>query len=223
MVFVRVRARHVAHLCFVAILGAIIAVSALPLQAQTTTETTAEVATDETPAPRGTNLSLGAFKVSADMPIEVVSDELQMDQNISTAIFKGNVLVEHGDLTLNCATVLVEYGTPEGSTKSNQIIRITATGDVKMTSPTETAESDKAVYTLATRQVVMTDNVVVTQGPNTVSGERMVVSLDDGTAVMQGRVRTTIGTGKQQDATPEGAGEDAADASADASTEGSSQ
>ncbi len=204
MVFVRDRARRGAHLFAAALLGLITAFTALPLEAQTTTS---EAAAEEPPAPRGTNLSLGAFKVSADMPIEVVSDELQMDQNVRTAIFKGNVQVEHGDMILNCAIVEVEYGTPEGSTKTNQILRITATGGVTMTSPTETAESDEAVYTLATRQIVMTDNVVVTQGPNTVSGERMVVNLDDGTAEMQGRVRTTIGTAKPKNAEAEGAGD----------------
>lgn len=216
MGFVMSWARGVTHLGALVIFALVFAVSAMPLKAQEQTTTTSDQATDAAAAtPRGTNLSLGAFKVSADMPVQVVSDELQMDQNVNTAIFTGNVEVEHGDLTLNSATVLVEYGMVEGSTKSNQIIRITARGDVKMTSPTETAESSVAVYTLATRQIVMTDNVVVTQGPNTVSGERMVVNLDDGTAVMQGRVHTFITNSKPQNS--------ATDAAGDAPAEDSSQ
>jgi lipopolysaccharide export system protein LptA len=198
MAFLVDRARCVAHLGALMIFGMGVAVFAAPLHAQEQSTTTEPAAT-QTPAPRGTNLSLGSFKVTADMPIDVVSDELHMDQNVNTAIFTGNVQVEHGDMQLNSAKVVVEYGRVEGSTNPNEIIRVTATGDVRMKNPTETAESDEAVYTLADRQVVMTGNVVVTQGATKVAGERMVVNLDDGTAVMQGRVHTIIGSNKPKD------------------------
>lgn len=194
-----VRARSVAHLLGVAIVALVFSAPVMQAQEQATTPDPAtDPATEQAPAPRGTELSFGGLKVSADLPVQVVSDELQMDQNVNTAMFAGNVDVEQGDLKLNSATVLVEYGMLEGSTKPNQIIRMTASGGVTMTSPTETAESDEAVYIIATREIVMTGNVVVTQGPNTVSGERMVVYLDDGTAMMQGRVRTIIDTSKSK-------------------------
>ena len=194
MAFLSGKARGVAHLATLVFLAFAVTLPAPPLLAQEQT-----ASSDAAPAtPRGTSLSLGSFKVSADMPIEVVSDELQMDQNINTAVFTGNVEVVHGDMTLNSASVLVEYGKVEGSDKSNEIIQITASGGVVMTNPDTTAESSEAVYTLATREVVMTGDVVVTQGPNKVSGERMIVYLDDGTAVMQGRVHTTIDTSKPQ-------------------------
>jgi lipopolysaccharide export system protein LptA len=65
-----------------------------------------------------------------------------------------------------------------------------------MSSPTESAEGEQAVYTIADKQMVMTGDVAVTQGSNIVTGQRMVVNLDDGTAVMEGRVRTIIDTSK---------------------------
>jgi len=198
MAFLIGKPRKVAYLAALVFFAFAVALPAPPLLAQEQT-----AASDAAPAPRGTSLSLGAFKVSADMPVEVVSDELQMDQNVNTAVFTGNVEVIHGDMTLNSASVLVEYGKVEGSSKSNEIIRITATGDVKMSNPDTTAESREAVYTMATREVVMTGDVVVTQGPNKVSGERMIVYLDDGTAVMQGRVHTTIDTSKPQNSDSE--------------------
>ncbi len=193
MTFLIGKPRKGAHLAALVFFAFAVALPSPPLLAQEQT-----AASDAAPAPRGTSLSLGAFKVSADMPIEVVSDELQMDQNVNTAVFTGNVEVIHGDMTLNSATVLVEYGKVEGSNKSNEIIRITASGGVIMTSPDTTAESREAVYTMATREVVMSGDVVVTQGPNKVAGEQMVIYLDDGTAVMQGRVHTTIDTSKPQ-------------------------
>lgn len=154
--------------------------------------------------PNGTKLSMGGLKLSGDQPVEVTSDELQVDQNANTATFAGNVLVVQGDMRMTSKTVLVEYGMAEGATRPNQIYRLTASGGVLMTSPTESAEGQQAVYTIADKQMVMTGDVVVTQGPNVVTGQRMVVNLADGTAVMVGRVRTIIDTSKPAEA-PAGA------------------
>ena len=193
------RARGAACLLGVALVGLIF--SGPLVQAQDQAATT-DPAAKEASAPRGTNLSFGGVKVSADLPLQVISDELEMDQNVNTAVFVGNVNVEQGDLTLKSARVLVEYGMIEGASRPNQIIRLTASGGVTMTSPSETAEAAQAVYTIATREILMTGDVLVTQGLNTVSGERMVVYLDEGTAVMQGRVRTFINNNAPKDPKP---------------------
>lgn len=148
----------------------------------------------------GTALSMGAMKVSADQPVEVTSDELQVDQTANTAIFKGNVIVMQGDMRLSSNSVLVEYGPSEAGGRS-RIQKMTATGGVLMTSPSESAEAREAVYTVTERTLVMTGDVVVTQGPSVITGGRMVVYLDTDTAVMQGRVRTVIETGREAPAT----------------------
>lgn len=160
---------------------------------------------DAAEEPRGTRLAFGSIKVSADMPLEVVSDTLSMDQNVDIAIFSGNVTVDHGELQLNADTVQVEYGNEEEGAAANGIIRVIAEGDVLMQSPEETAEGDKAVYTIARSEIVVTGDVVVTQGINRVSGERMVVDLEAGTAVMTGRVRTFIdpGAGRDEETAPD--------------------
>lgn len=144
----------------------------------------------------GTALSMGAMKVSDDLPVEVTSDELQVDQTANTATFKGNVIVVQGDMRLSSDAVLVEYGPSEEGGRS-RIQKMTATGDVIMASPTESAEGRQAVYTVVDRTLVMTGDVVVTQGPSVITGERMTVHLDTGTAVMEGRVRTVIETGRE--------------------------
>ena len=193
------RARGAACLLGVALVGLIFSAPAVQAQDQAIT---VDPAAEEATAPRGTNLSFGGIKVSADLPLQVISDELEMDQNVNTAVFVGNVNVEQGDLTLKSARVLVEYGVIEGASRPNQIIRLTASGGVTMTSPSETAEAAQAVYTIATREILMTGDVLVTQGLNTVSGERMVVYLDEGTAVMQGRVRTFINNNAPENPKP---------------------
>ncbi len=51
----------------------------------------------------------------------------------------------------------------------------------------------KAVITEGT--IVMTGNVLLDQGPNALSADKMTVQLSDGTAQMAGRVKTIIQTG----------------------------
>ena len=41
----------------------------------------------------------------------------------------------------------------------------------------------------------MTGDVILTQGPNALSGERLIVDLTSGTGRMEGRVRTIFQTG----------------------------
>jgi lipopolysaccharide export system protein LptA len=45
---------------------------------------------------------------------------------------------------------------------------------------------------VATRSVVMTGNVLLTQTLNAISGERLTINLDTGTGLVEGRVRTVL-------------------------------
>ena len=80
---------------------------------------------------------------------------------------------------------------PDGSVGS-EVDTITATGGVLMVTPSEEAEADEAVYTLALDEGVMTGNVLLTQGPNTINGTRMVWDVETGAGQMDGRVRTIL-------------------------------
>ena len=60
---------------------------------------------------------------------------------------------------------------------------------------TEAAEAAKAVYSVATSEIIMTGDVVLTQGGNALSGQKLRVNLKDGTATVEGRVTTTLQTG----------------------------
>ena len=198
MALARGRTRSTAAPALLVMIGAALGLAAFcgPAAAQSDTpDAEADPTTEQAPAERGTNLSFGSIRVSADMPIEVVSKTLEMDQNVNQAVFKGDVLVEHGEMKLDAPRVEVEYGTGDEGDSPSGIIRIVASGGVGITSPEETAKADKAVYTVAARRIVLTGDVVVTQGINSVAGKRMVIDLEEGTAVMIGRVRTFIDPG----------------------------
>ncbi len=65
-------------------------------------------------------------------------------------------------------------------------------GGVTLTSPTEAAEGREAVYTVTSGEVVMTGDVLLTQGGSTIAGQKLIVDLDTGTGRMDGRVKTVI-------------------------------
>lgn len=142
---------------------------------------------------QGTGVQVGgASGLDSSAPVEVTSDQLQVDQTAGTALFSGDVLVIQGELRLAAPEILVEYiRMPDGSVGSD-VDKITATGGVTVVTATEAAESQMAVYSPLDEEVIMTGDVLLTQGPNTLTGTRLVIDLVTGSGRMDGRVRTVL-------------------------------
>jgi lipopolysaccharide export system protein LptA len=135
----------------------------------------------------------GGFRNSdPDAPVEVTADRLDLARAEGTALFTGNVLAIQGDMRLNADWVLVEYVLLPDGTLGDDIETITARDNVLLVTPEEAAEGNEAIYTPLTNQVVMTGDVLLTQGGNTVAGDRLVVDLETGIGEVQGRVRTVL-------------------------------
>lgn len=158
---------------FPLLLGALLAV-ALPAPAAVAQSGSASVA-------------FGSLKGDPALPVEVTADQLRVNQAEGTALFTGNVLVAQGVLRLSSAELTVEY-----DEAGQAIRRMHATGGVTLVNGAETAEAQEAVYTLADGVVVMTDDVLLTQGSSAISGSRLTVDLNSGTGVMEGRVTTVF-------------------------------
>lgn len=138
------------------------------------------------------DVRFGGLKQDTSLPVEVTSDSLSVDQADGAAVFTGNVLVKQGEMRLSAGTIRVEYGAD-----GQGMERLHASGGVTLVSPTDAAEATDAVYTIASGTVVMTGNVLLTQGAAAISGEKLTVNLKDGTGVMSGRVKTIFTPGKQ--------------------------
>ncbi|WP_074257276.1 lipopolysaccharide transport periplasmic protein LptA [Vannielia litorea] len=137
---------------------------------------------------QGANVAFGALKHDSSLPVEIAADQLQINQETGKAVFSGNVEVGQGEMRLAAARVEVEYEGGESST--GKVQRLHATGGVTLVSGAEAAEAREAVYTIGSSEIVMTGDVLLTQGQNALSGQKLVVDLDKGTGVMEGRVRT---------------------------------
>lgn len=132
------------------------------------------------------------LKQDTSAPVEVEADRLAVNQAEGTATFTGNVRVRQGDMRIKAQEATLEY-----AKDSTEVERVVMTGGVTMTNGIETAQGEKAVYTIPTGEVVITGNVLLTQGKSTISGNELVYDLNSGQGVMTGRVQTVFVPGKK--------------------------
>lgn len=137
-----------------------------------------------------TNVDLDGMEVDTTAAIEVTADSLSIDQESGQAIFEGNVLIIQGDLRLAAGRVEVVYGTD-----TSEIARLIATEGVTFVTADEAAEAQQATYEVSTGILVLTGEVLLTQGASAISAAQMTINVTDGTASMEGRVRTVLQQG----------------------------
>ncbi len=137
-----------------------------------------------------TNVDLGGITVDQTAAIEVTADSLSVDQETGQAVFEGNVLIIQGGLRLTAGRVEVIYGTV-----TSEIARLIASGGITFVTSQEAAEATQANYDVATGELVLTGDVLLTQGASAISAGQMTINVTDGTATMDGRVRTVLQQG----------------------------
>ncbi|WP_430465448.1 lipopolysaccharide transport periplasmic protein LptA [Tabrizicola sp.] len=139
---------------------------------------------------QGTNVAFGGLKADTRLPVEVTSENLTVDQTDGSATFAGDVLVKQGEMRIEADSVRVEY-----DTTGKAIARLHASGGVLVVNATDAAQAESAVYTIASGEVVMTGNVLLTQGQATIRGAALVINLQTGTGRIEGGVTTTFTPG----------------------------
>ncbi len=137
-------------------------------------------------------VGFGGEERDSDEPIEVVSDTLSVDQDTGEAIFTGNVVVVQGDLRMAAARVRVTYSDTDTGREMDEMF---ATGGVLITQGEDAAEGNDARYDVISGMLRMTGNVLVTQGNATVAGDVFVMDMETGNGTVEGRVRTLLETG----------------------------
>lgn len=142
------------------------------------------------PALSQTDINLGAVNADPTAPVEITADSLSIEQSSGTAIFEGNVVLGQGELRLSAGRVQVVYNDASGD-----ISRLNASGGVTFVTGTEAAEAREAEYDLDNGTLVMSGEVLLTQGASAISSDSMRINLETGAARMEGRVRTVFAQG----------------------------
>jgi lipopolysaccharide export system protein LptA len=156
----------------------------------------------------------GGFKHDRTQPIEITADSLEVREAEGRVIFAGDVVAGQGDLRLTTQELSVWYGGEEADEADaaqaadagplggagGEIDRLRADGEVFMTSGEEAARGAWAEYDVTAGIVTMGGGVVLSQGPNAVSGERLRIDLNSGQGRIEGgRVRSVFRPTTAQD------------------------
>jgi lipopolysaccharide export system protein LptA len=152
---------------------------------------TATAASAQPGSGKGVPNALQGFSQNRGQPVQIEAASLEVRDKDKVATFSGNVKVVQGDTTMRCKSLVVFYeqnGGRGGAMKtatpgpggSSQIRRLEARGGVTVTQKDQTASGDTGLFDMRTNTVTLTGNVVVSQGPNIMRGDRLVVDMTSG-------------------------------------------
>lgn len=140
---------------------------------------------------QGAQIRLGQSLNLSERELEVTAEMLEVDQTSGASMFSGNVLVLQGEMRIAAERLRIEYS-PATEGERQRIDRLVAEGGVTMVTPAEAVEGQSAVYSLSDQTLEMQGDVVLVQGANVLSGQRLRVDLRNGTGQISGQVRTII-------------------------------
>jgi len=143
---------------------------------------------------QGTQVAFGTVAQDSSLPVEVTSDNLNVNQTDGTAIFTGNVVIGQGEMRLAAPRVLVVYLADQTG-----IERLQATGGVTLVSGPDAAEAARANYNVQTGMIEMEGDVLLVQGASALTADKMYVDTAAGTARMNGRVKTVLQSSEPQE------------------------
>jgi lipopolysaccharide export system protein LptA len=125
---------------------------------------------------------------NSNAPVDVTADRIEVQDRADRAIFAGNVHATQAELTLDTQRLTVAYSNApqNGGGTSVQIRRLDAAGGVVVHSPSETAKGDFGIYDLDHTLITVIGNVQLTRGSNVVNGQRLVINIESGRAVVDG-------------------------------------
>lgn len=109
------------------------------------------------------------------------------EQTAETISLRGRAEVTQGDNRLR-ADAITLYRDASGDQD-----RVEATGTVYFVTPTQSMRGDRAVYSIDGGEVVVTGNVVLTQGRNVLTGGRLTYNVNTDAATMAGAPRGSAG------------------------------
>lgn len=135
-------------------------------------------------------------------PVHIEADRMESDQKTESVLFVGNVEAHQADLSIKADRMTVFYqraaAAASAANKAQEatraIDRLTANGSVEIVKQQWTAVGDQLEYFSRDRKIILTGNTKVWQDNNLVTGDRIVLYLDEGKSVVE---RKSSGEGER--------------------------
>lgn len=129
----------------------------------------------EVKAPVEEEPALDPIKVGVDpsrMPVRITSDRMTYDESGKVVSFVGNVVAEHGQLTLWADRLSAYLASKTGKKFSaDSVDRIVAEGNVKAKKDSTEGSCGKLTYFVDRQLLRMEENPLLQDGPNSLAGE----------------------------------------------------
>ena len=136
-----------------------------------------------TAAPAGAQALKGH---NSNAPVDFEADRIEVQDRADRAVLAGKVKVRQGNLTLESARLTVAY-TGAVTSGNPTVQRLDASGGVVVRSSGETASGEFASYDLNRSLITMVGGVTLSQGANVLRGGRLVIDLNTGRSIVDGR------------------------------------
>ena len=124
-------------------------------------------------------------------PIEITARQLEALQNERKSIFTGEVVAKQGDMTLYADRLVIFF-----QDQQNQVERMEATGNVKVTQLDRTATAESAIYRQREDTLVLVGHAAVTQGESRIAGDEITLFMAENRSLIKssdsGRVKAVI-------------------------------
>ena len=122
-------------------------------------------------------------------PIQIEADRMESRQQRNTVLFSGNVVAKQADLTIHADQMTVDYKPSSGSEAAGDVTRkikkLFAKGNVKIIKEGWISTGDTMEYNTGEGKVLVSGNARVWQDKNMVSGENIILYLDEGRSVVE--------------------------------------
>jgi lipopolysaccharide export system protein LptA len=139
-----------------------------------------------------------------DQPITVTAQTLEFDYKRNVVVYRGDVHAVQGDVHLHSDELTITLASADAGRASTtppapdrpagdatlggrvQLREVIATGRVRIDQGERWATGGRAVFDQERRQLVLSVSPVLHDGPNQISGDRVVVYLDEDRSVVEG-------------------------------------
>ena len=135
-------------------------------------------------------------------PVNISADKLEYFDKEQKAVYDGNVVVTQGEATMKCASLTIFLTRQEKAATTDKeatpiagnsdVSRMEATGPVTIVQKDQTGSGDSGLYERAVNRVTLSGHAKLQQGPNLTTGERIIYTIDQGRAVVEGNVRSFL-------------------------------
>lgn len=137
-------------------------------------------------------VSVPVHAVTANAPIEIDADRLEVERTDGIAEFSGNVRVVQGDMRLASDRLQVNYDEGQKKNRDGGVTKIIANGQVTIVYGADTATGNQAVYDVPAKKVFLNGNVTLVRGDNVLRGDGLVFDLVSGNASLTASAKQRV-------------------------------